>query len=78
MKIEIEINDKELQSEMTRIIASKLVSEYSADRHLMKLTMADVIKEVIYSQKEEIISMVVNKSSVEIVKKGLPRLIEKL
>lgn len=78
MQIKFEIDDEELKKEMTNIIAKNLTSSYSYDRNLMKRTIGDAIKEVIYSQKEEIIKMVVNRASVEIVKKGLPKLIEKL
>lgn len=78
MQIKIEINDAELRTEMTNIIARKLTSDYSADRNLMKHTIADAVKEVVYSQKEEIIKMVVNRASAEIVRKAMPELLNKM
>ena len=78
MQIKVEIDDKELQAEVTNIIAKKLTSDYSADRNLMKRTTAEAVKEVIYSQKKEIIEMVVNRASTEITRKAMPELLNKM
>lgn len=78
MKIEIEIDDKELQEEITSMIARKLTTSWSTERNLLKHTIADSVKEVVYSQKEEIINMVVNRASAEIVRKGMPKLVNKM
>lgn len=78
MQIKVEIDDKELQTEITNIIARKLTSNYSADRNLMKHTISDAVKEVVYSQKKEIIKMVVNRASAEIVRKAIPQLLNKM
>jgi hypothetical protein len=78
MQIKVEIDDKELQEEITNIIARKLTASWSAERNLMKRTIADSVKEVVYSQKEEIINMVVSRASAEIVRKGIPKLVDKM
>ncbi|WP_096635842.1 hypothetical protein [Clostridium cochlearium] len=78
MKINFEIDDEEIKTEMKNIIAKNLTSNYSYDRNVMQRAIGDAIKEVIYSQKEEIINKVVERASVEIVKKGLPKLIDRL
>ena len=36
------------------------------------------MKELVYSQKDRIIDMVVDRASAEIVRKGLPRLMDKM
>jgi len=78
MQIKVEIDDKELQEEITNIIARKLTASWSVEKNLMKRTIADSVKEVVYSQKEEIINMVVSRASAEIVRKGMPKLIDKM
>lgn len=78
MQIKVEIDDKELQEEITNIIARKLTASWSVERNLMKRTIADSVKEVVYSQKEEIINMVVSRASAEIVRKGIPKLVDKM
>jgi len=78
MQIKIEIDDKDLQKEVTEIIAKKLTASWSTERNIMKRTIADAVKEVVYSQKQEIINMVVNRASNEIVRKAMPKLIDKM
>jgi hypothetical protein len=78
MQIKVEIDDKELQAEITNIIAKKIAASWSTERNLMKRTIADSVKEVVYSQKKEIINMVVNRASAEIVRKGMPKLVDKM
>ena len=78
MKIEIEIDDQELQKEMTNIIAKKLFADFSYEGNLMKRAIVDAIKQSIYTNKEEIINRVIDRASIEIVRKGLPKLLEKL
>lgn len=78
MEIKVEIDDKELQEVVTNMIARQLTVEWSTERQVLKQTVANAVKTVVYSQKEEIISMVVNRASAEIVRKGMPKLIDKL
>ena len=78
MQVNIEINDKELREEVTSIIARKLTNGWSTERNVMKRTIADAVKEVVYSEKEFIIDMVINRATTEIVKKSMPKLIDKM
>jgi hypothetical protein len=78
MQIKVEIDDNELQKEVTRIIANKLTSAWSTERNVLKTTVADAVKEVVYSQKADIIKMVVNRASAEIVRKAMPELLNKM
>jgi len=78
MKLEIEINDKELQEEMKVILSRQLVSEYTSERKVFKREIAKAVKEVVYSEKASIIEMVVNRATTEIVKKSVPELLNKI
>jgi len=78
MQIKIEIDDEELQKEVTRIIANKLTATWSMERNLLKTTVANAVKDVVYSQKADIIKMVVNRASAEIVRKAMPELLNKM
>ena len=68
-----ELLQKELLNEITR-----LATRQSSFRYDMKDAIGKAIKEYVYENKEEIIEMVVDRASKEIVKKGLPKLLEKL
>lgn len=72
-KVIEELLQKELLNEIT-----KLASRHSSFRYDMKDAIGKAIKEYIYENKEKIIEMVVDRASKEIVKKGLPKLLEKL
>lgn len=78
MQVNIEIDDKELREEVTSIIARKIISNWSAERNVMKQTIADAVREVVYSEKEFIINMVINRATTEIVKKAMPKLLDKM
>lgn len=77
LKFEIDIDENELKEVVTELVARRFIGDYVADRNLQKRLIADAVKEVIYSQKEQIINMCVNRASTEITKKTLPKLIEK-
>ena len=72
-KIIEELLQKELLNEITR-----LATRQSSFRYDMKDAIGKAIKEYVYENKEEIIEMVVDRASKEIVKKGLPKLLEKI
>ena len=55
MQIKVEIDDKELQAEITNIIAKKIAASWSTERNLMKRTIANSVKEVVYSQKKQLL-----------------------
>ena len=82
MKLTIEINEEEIAELVTKEIASRIV----ADRHYIgreaqygvRNAVDKAVQKYIYSEKDVIIDRVVNRASVEIVKKGLPKLLDKL
>lgn len=76
MELKIQIDEKELQEAITQIIARKITA--GTERQMMKREIAKSVREVVYSQKEFIIDMVVNRATKEIRNKALPKLLENL
>jgi Cys-tRNA synthase (O-phospho-L-seryl-tRNA:Cys-tRNA synthase) len=81
MKLEIEIDEKHIAELVTQEIARRIVMERGYENREARFGIRDgvdkAIKQYIYSKKDEVIERVVNRASVEIVKKGLPKLIER-
>ena len=78
MEVKVDIDDNELREVVTSMIAKQLTASWSTERQVLKRTVSDAVKEVVYSEKEFIINMVVERATREIVKKGLPKLLENL
>jgi Cys-tRNA synthase (O-phospho-L-seryl-tRNA:Cys-tRNA synthase) len=83
MKLEININEEELKDLAYKMVFDSLLTQdcsgiKTEERIGIRYGMEKAIKEYIYSKKDEIIERVVERASVEIVKKALPKLIEKL
>ena len=82
MKIEIEIDEKYIAELVSQEFAKRIVAEHGYESREMKFGIRGgvdkAIKEYIYSKKDEVIERVVEKASVEIVKKGLPKLLERI
>ena len=64
---------KEFERIVNQILSRQLGEETLKERGLIK----QAIKDIVYSRKDEIIERVVNKATAEIVRKGMPRLLEK-
>ncbi len=81
-KLEIQISD----SKITKLIEEEIVKQIMSDGRYMgreskygiKQGAEKATREYIYSQKEMIIEKVVERATVEIIKKGLPKLLENL
>jgi len=82
MKIEIEIDENHIAELVSQEIARRIVAEHGYENREAKIGIRDgvdkAIKQYIYSKKDEVIDRVVDRASVEIVKKGLPKLIDRL
>ena len=82
MKIEIEIDEKYIAELVSQEIARKIVAEHGYESREAKFGIREgvdkAIKQYIYTKKDDVIERVVERASIEIVKKGLPKLIEKL
>lgn len=73
----IEIDDEAVKKQIHNIVAELLNEELKYKGTPTHKVVAEAVKDIVYSQKDEIIDKVVNKASREIVKKGFPKLIEK-
>ena len=83
MKINMNVDEEKVVELATQEISKQLISEYhNYDRREAKIGIRygveKAVKEYIYSQKENIIERVVDRASKEIVRKGLPKLLEGL
>ena len=76
MKVTIEIDEDELQIAIIDMVAKECARAYFKRDEYKGIEKA--VKEVIYSQKEELLSRCVDKASAELTRKALPKLLEKL
>lgn len=78
---QIEIDDQAIVEQIRNIVAAIAENEIRA-RYGRSGSTADVIstfvKEVVYAHKDEIIEKVVDRASREIVKKGMPKFLNRL
>ena len=72
----IEIDDKSVTDQINGIINAifkrEITSKYGETGH----EISKAVKDIVYSHKDEIIDKVINRAVTEIVKKGLPKLLE--
>jgi len=73
----IEINDEVITSKVGDILNDVLNRELSRRYSQTQDVVADAVRDLVYSRKDEIIEMVVARATKEIVRKGLPRLLER-
>ena len=82
MKIEIEIDENYITELVSQEIAKRIVAEHGYESREAKYGIREgvdkAIKQYIYSKKDAVIERVVDRASVEIVKKGLPKLLDRL
>ena len=82
MKIEVEIDEKYISELVSQEIAKRIVAERGYEAREAKLGIREgvdkAIKQYIYTKKDEVIDRVVDRASIEIVKKSLSKLIEKI
>lgn len=83
MDISIKIDEQRVTELAEQLITEQMVSEHW--NYISRETERDIrdsvdkaIKEHIYSRKDEIIERVVERATREIVKKGLPKMLERL
>lgn len=79
MKIEIEIDEKYVAELVSQELAKRIVAEHTYENREAKYGIREgvdkAIKQYIYSKKDLVIESVVERASVEIVKKGIPKLL---
>lgn len=80
MQIKIEIDENYIAEIVSQEVARKIVTEHTYENREAKKGIRDAvdksIQKYIYSRKEEIIDRIIERASVEVVKKGLPKFIE--
>ena len=78
MKIEFNIEEEFIVDAVVKSIMKNLSYEATEARYGVRKGCEVAVKEFIYSRKEEIIEKVVDKASKEMVRKGLPKLLERM
>lgn len=81
MEIKFEIDENYIKRMVEDGIVESALNEYSNKieiKHGIRNGTDKAIKEYIYTEKENIINRVVERVTTEIVKKGLPKLLENL
>ena len=72
----IEIDDKSVTDQINGIINAifkrEITSKYGETGH----EISKAVKDIVYSHKDEIIDKVIDRAVTEIVRKGLPKLLE--
>lgn len=76
-RYEIEVDDEKIKEKVNEILNQIFNEEMTRAACSERGLFAVAAKEIVYSHKEEIIEKVVNRATKEIVKKGLPKLLEK-
>lgn len=74
----IEVDENAIQEQISRILNTVLNDELRSRYSDTGREISAAVKELIYSQKDRIIEMVVDRAAAEIVRKGLPRLMDKM
>lgn len=77
MEIKVTIDEKELEELITLNLVKQVLNKYEY-RYELKDAIGKGIKEHIYANKDQITEKVIERATKEIVKKGLPKFIEKL
>lgn len=73
----IEVDDEKVKEQANEILSRIFNEEMTRAACSERGLFAVAAKEIVYSHKEEIIERVVNRATKEIVRKGLPKLLEK-
>ena len=74
IKIDDTVLCEQIHKILDQIIGRELCDRCSDSREAIALA----IKDLIYSHKDEIIDKIIDKATTEIVKKGLPKLLERM
>lgn len=74
----IEIDDKAIVEQINRIISTIFREEIERTYSRTGDVLSLAVKELVYSHKDEIIDKVVDRAVKEIVRKGVPKLMERM
>ena len=78
MPIEIRFDEDKLYDLINSVMATDIKYAIREENTRDRGVINQFIKEILYSKKDEIIEMVVERASREMVKKGLPKLLDKM
>jgi len=80
--ITITINEDNIGKLVVEKIAAAMAREYTGEsidaKYGIRKGVEQAVKDYVYSRKDEIIKKCVDRASTELVKKGLPKLIERM
>ena len=74
----IEVDENAIKEQIAGILNTVIKQELRSRYSDTGREISAAVKELVYSQKDRIIEMVVDRASAEIVRKGLPRLMDKM
>lgn len=74
----IEVDENAIKEQISRILNAVLNDELRSRYSDTGREISTAVKDLIYSQKDRIIDMVVERAAAEIVRKGLPKLMDKM
>ena len=74
----IEVDENAIKEQIAGILNAVLKQELQSRYSDTGREISAAVKELVYSQQDRIIDMVVDRASAEIVRKGLPRLMDKM
>lgn len=74
----IEVDENAIKEQIAGILNTVLNQELRSRYSDTGREISAAVKELVYSQKDRIIEMVVDRASAEIVRKGLPKLMGKM
>lgn len=75
---QIELDDKAILDQISAILDVQVKRSLNERYSGAGAEISAAVKELIYSRKDEIVEMVVDRATREIVKKGLPKLLERM
>ena len=73
----ISIDDNAVTEQITNILNSIVNRELASKYSVSGDVVSEAVNRIIYSRKDEIVEMVVARATKEIVRKGLPKLLER-
>lgn len=75
---QIEIDDKAINEQIQNILNTQINYSLRMKYSDAGGVISAAVKDLIYSRKDEIIERVIDRATTEIVKKGLPKLLERM
>ena len=79
MKFEVDVSEEELKEAILTQASRNYFSDFmTADRRHVDRTIAEVIREIIYKDKERIVNLIVARASRECGNKAVKKILESL